>query len=142
VVDLAAGRGDVATGAPYRGRVDVRGMQLDVVQRHGQRRADRARATAQVNHDSSWPGHGSGLADQELGAASGDEDPGVHGYPKAAELSPAEDVLKGQAGGPPVHHGGEFGWRPRRGDEQLRFVLGEDTAGGRKPGDDDGSRAR
>src|SRR5664280_1952087 len=61
---------------------------------------------------------------------------------QAAELRPAEDVFEGQAGGSPVDHGGEIGSRPCRGDEQPRLVLGEDTAGGPKPGDDDRSRAR
>jgi hypothetical protein len=42
------------------------------------------------------------------------EDSGVHGYPQAAELRPAEDVLEGQAGGSPVHHGSEVGGRPCR----------------------------
>ena len=82
------------------------------------------------------------MADEELGAAAGYEDSGVHGYPQAAELRPAQDMFKGQAGGSPVHHGGEVGRRPCRGDEQPRLILGEDTAGGPKPGNDDGSRAR
>jgi hypothetical protein len=51
-------------------------------------------------------------------------------------------MFEGQAGGSPVHHGGEVGRRPCRGDEQPRLILGEDTAGGPKPGNDDGSRAR
>src|SRR5207344_1953357 len=81
-------------------------------------------------------GEGGGLADQELGAAARDEDPGVHGYPQAAELRPAEDVFEWLAPGPPVHQGGQLGWRPGCGDEQLRLVLGEDTARSPEAGDD------
>ena len=152
LVHLTTGGGDVAAGAPHRGGVDVDGVQLDPVQGRDQRGAHRARAAAQVDDDGSWPGEDlagvaggtageGGLADEELGAAAGYEDPGVHGDPQAAELRPAEDVFEGQAGDPPVHHGGEVGRRPRRGDEQPRLVLGEDTAGGPKPGDDGGSGA-
>jgi hypothetical protein len=152
-VDLTTGSGEVAAGAPHRSRVDVDGVQLDPVQGRDQRCAHRARAAAQVNDDSSWPGEGlagagslagqgGGLVDEELGAAAGYEDSGVHGYPQAAELRPAEDVFERQASGSPVHHGGEVDPRPCRGDEQLRLILGEDTAGGPKPGDDDGSRVR
>ena len=79
-----------------------------------------------------------GWADQELGAAAGHEDAGVHGDPQAAELRPAEHVLQGLAGGPPVHHGRQVGKRGGPGHEQLRFVLGEDAAGRPKPGDHDG----
>ncbi len=87
-------------------------------------------------------GEGGGVVDEELGAAAGHEDSGVHGYPQTAELRPAEDVFQRQAGGSLVHHRGEVGRRPCRSDQQPRLVLGEDTAGGPKPGDDGGSRAR
>jgi hypothetical protein len=78
---------------------------------------------------------GGGPADQELGAAARYEDAGIHRDPQAAELGPAENVLERLAGGPPIHHGGQGGRCPRRGDEQLRLVLGEDTARGPEPGD-------
>ena len=87
-------------------------------------------------------GEGGGLLDKELGAAAGYEDSGVHGYPQAAELRPAEDVFEGQAADSPVHHGGEVGRSLCRGDEQPCLVLGEDTAGGSKHGDDDRLRER
>src|SRR5262249_23709945 len=58
--------------------------------------------------------------------------------PQAAELDPAQDLFEGQAGDPSVHHGGQLGRRPGRVDEQLRLVLGEDTAGGPEPGGDGG----
>jgi len=65
----------------------------------------------------SLPGERGGMADEELGAAAGYEDAGIHCYPQAAELRPAEDVLQGLAGGSPVHHGGEVGRRTCRRDE-------------------------
>jgi hypothetical protein len=140
-VDLTIG-GDVAASAPHRDGVDVDGVQLDRTEERDQRGAHRARAAAEVEDDSSWPGEGGGLADEELGATARHEDAGVQGDPQVAELRPAEDVFEWHAGGSPAHHGGEVGRRPRCGDEQLRFVLGEDTAGGPKPGDDDGARTR
>jgi len=141
-VHLTPGGGNVASGAPHRGWVDVDGVQLDPIQGHDHRHADCAGATAQVNDDSSWPlgGEGRGLADEELGAAARHEDSGIHGYPQAAELRPAEDVLQGKAGDSPVDHGGEVVRRTRSAEEQPRLVLGEDTAGSPKSGDDNGSR--
>jgi len=128
-------------------------MQLDRAERLGQRRAHRARAAAQVDDDNRArrggvlpggvlpggrggpAGEGGGPADQELGAAARYEDAGVHRYPQAAELRPAEDVLERLAGGPLVHHGGQGSRCPRRGDEQPRLVFGEDAARGPEPGD-------
>ena len=80
--------------------------------------------------------------DEELGAAAGHEDSRVHGDPQAAELRPAQDVLKGQAGHPPVHHGGQLGRGLGGRDEQPGLVLGEDTAGGPEPGGDGGRGGR
>ena len=115
-------------------------MQLDPLQRRDQRGAHRARAAAEVDDDSSRPGEAGGLTDEELGADAGDEHAVVDDDPQAAELGPAENVFERQAGHSPVDHGGEVGRRARRGDEQPRLVLGEHTAGGPKPGDDDGFR--
>jgi hypothetical protein len=127
--DLGPGGGEVAAGAPHRGRVDIDGVQPDPVQCRDQRGSHRARAAAQVNDDESWPGDGlagrtgalageaGGPAHEELGAAAGYEDRGVHGYPQAAELRPAEDVFQGLAGGSPVHHGVQFGRIVRRAEE-------------------------
>ena len=139
--NLAADGGDVAAGAPDRDRIEVGGVQLDLAEGRGERHTERPRATAQVHDDGPGlsggrlAGEGNGLADQELGAAAGHEDAGVHGDPQAAELRPAEDVLERLAGGPPVQHGGQGGRCPRRGDEQPRLVLGEDAARGPEPGD-------
>ncbi len=83
-------------------------------------------------------GESDGLADQELGATAGHEDPGAHSDSQAAELGPADHVLQRLAGGPPVHHGGQVGQRGRRRPEQAGLVLGEDAAGGPEPGDHDG----
>ncbi len=153
LVHLASGAGKVAAGAPHRSRVEVGRVQLDRVQGHKQRDAHRARAAAQVDDDRRRPvrrladasggqplGESDSLLDEELGAASGHEDTGVHGYPQAAEPRPAKDVLKGQAGGPPIHHGGKLVLGPRRAKEQPRLVLGEDTADGPQPGNDGGQR--
>ena len=95
-------------------------MQFDQVQGRDQRGADRARAAAQVDNDSSWlgegladgadslAGEGGRLADEELGAAAGYEDPRVHGYSQAAEPRPAEDMFERhgqQRAGPPWRRG-------------------------------------
>jgi hypothetical protein len=76
------------------------------------------------------------LEDKKLGAVAGYEDSRVHRYPKTAELRPADDVLKWQTSGSLVHHGGEVGWRPCRGNEQSGLIFGENTTGGPKPVDD------
>ncbi len=105
---LSAGS-HIPAGAAHRGRFEVDGVQLGPFQRCDERGPHRARSAAQVDDDGSWPGQGGGLADEELGARAGYEDFWVHGYPQAAELSPAEDVLEGQAGGLPIHNRGEVG---------------------------------
>ena len=81
-------------------------------------------------------GSGDGLVDQEFGATAGYEDSGIHRYPQAVELRPAEDVLEGQAGDPAVDHRGEVRRGRGRGDEQPRLLLGEDASGRTQPGDD------
>ena len=96
--------------------------------------ADRAGATTHVEDDGSWPGDGDRVSDEELRASSGDEDTRIHHDPHAAELRPSDDVFDGLAGGSSLDHGREVGRRAGGGDEQPRFVLGEDTAGGTQPG--------
>ena len=81
-----------------------------------------------------------GLPDEEFGAAARHEDTGIDGYSQAAELRPPHHVLERLARRPPVYHRGEVCGRAGRGDQQPRFVLGEDTAGGAKPGHDGGRR--
>jgi hypothetical protein len=49
-------------------------------------------------------------------------------------------MFQGESGGSPGHQGGELSRRSRRGDEQQRFVFGEDTACRAKLGDNDGQR--
>ena len=137
-VDVGADRGEVAAGAGHRGGVDVGGVQLGGVQGGGERGAHRAGTAAQVDDHRARRGEPNSLADQELGAAAGHEDAGIHGYPQAAEVRPADDLFQRQAGCPPVHHGGELRRRGGRGDEQLRLVLGEHAPGGPQPGDDGG----
>jgi hypothetical protein len=125
-------------------------VHLGRVQGRGERRGHRPRTAAQV-HDDKRPGlHGAagliqraalpcerdGLLDKELGAAPGNEHAGADRYPQAAELGPAHNVLDRQPGGPPFHHDGEVGGRPRRRKEQPRLVLGEHDAGSPEPGYD------
>jgi hypothetical protein len=166
LVDLAARSADVSPSAAGRGRVDIDGVQLDVAQRCRERGADRAGAAAQVHHHdrprpgltgflagagvwgAGWLGgvrpgparfradEGHSVAHQELGSAAGNEHARVHGDTQAAELRPADDVLKRQAGHSLVYHLGQAGRRPGRADEQPRLVLGEDAAGRPEPGDD------
>ena len=131
-------RGGVAPGAADRGRLDVGGVQFRAGHGRGHRDADRARAAAQVDDDSTRPGHRDGLPDEELGTAARHEDPGVHGDPQPGEFRPAQDMLKGLAGDPLVHHRVQLAGGPGRGDEQLGLVLGEDAARGPEPGDDQG----
>ncbi|MDT4900075.1 MAG: hypothetical protein QOJ78_1005, partial [Pseudonocardiales bacterium] len=75
---------------------------------------------------------------QELGAAAGDEYPGVDLDAKAAELGPAQEVLERLACNPAIHERAELVRRARRSDEQLRLVLGEYAAGRSQRRDNDG----
>ena len=160
-VCVAAGGREIAAGAPYRGWVDVDGVQLDLTQFGGQRCAHRARAAAQVDNDDPGTGRacggagylaggsrragggggaageGGGAADEELGAPAWHEDARADGYPQATEIRPAHDLFQREAGGSPVHHGGDVGRGPRGGDDQLRLVLGEHAPGRPQPADED-----
>lgn len=51
------------------------------------------------------------------------------------EPGPAEDVFEGQSRDAPVHHGGGLVRGAGGGEDQLRLVLGEDTARGTERGD-------
>src|SRR2546423_1277569 len=87
-----------ACGAcPHRGRGTERADD------HGRRGRSPAAGAGRLPNESGGP------ADHELGAAARYEDAGVYGYPQAAELRPAEDVLEGVAGGTPVHHSVQVG---------------------------------
>ena len=119
-------------------------MQFGAAQGGRQRRAERARAAAQVDDDRrvQAAGQTGGLPDEELRTAARHEDPGVHGDPQAAELRPAKDVFEGKAGDAAVDHDGQVGGGGRGGDEQLGLVLGEDAAGDAEPRDDGGPGGR
>ena len=79
------------------------------------------------------PNQQSSLPDKELGAPPRHEHPGCHGNPEAAELGPAEDLLKRQADVALADHGFEFGWCAGRRHQQPGLVLGEDTTCGAEP---------
>jgi hypothetical protein len=138
LVDAAAG--EVLPGAADRGRVDVGRVHLGPLHGRGQRRADRARAAAQVDDHGARPGQRHGLPDEELGTPPRHEHPGRDGDPQAAEFGPAEDLLQRQPGRALADHGVEFGRRPGGGHQQPGLILGEHAARGAEPGDDDGIR--
>lgn len=117
-------------------------MQFDIDQLGGECGTESARTAAEVDHDGRARGQFRGLADQELGAAAGHEDPGVHGDAQAAELGPAEDVFQGMTGDAPFHHGGELDGTGSGGGDEVRLVLGEYAAGGAEGGDESGESER
>ena len=91
MVDVAAGRLDVAPGARDRGRVDVGGVQLGAAERDGDRQAKRAGAAAQVDDHRVRPASQRDRGvDEELAAAPRDEHPRVNEDPQPVELRPAD----------------------------------------------------
>ena len=106
---------------------------------------DRPGAAAQVDDDRRPSGAAGfaqeprGLPDQELGAAAGHKDSGVHFDPQPAELRPAQDVLERQAGNPLLHEGVEVVRRRGGRGQQPGLLLGEDAAGRPEPRDDRGA---
>jgi hypothetical protein len=142
LVDVAAGRLDVAPGARDRGRVDVGGVQLGrscgpsrgIAERDGDRQAKRAGAAAQVDdHRVRLVSQRDRGLDEELAAAPRHEHPGFHEDPQPAELRPADHQLERQAAGPPFDERVELGRAARGGREQPGLVFGEDAPGGAQP---------
>ncbi len=95
-MDMSARRPDVAAGAADRGGVDVGRVKLDAAHRGGQSGSHGTRTTAEIDDDGARPGEAGRLLDEVLRAAAGDEHARVHGDLLAAELSPAQEVFKGQ----------------------------------------------
>ena len=100
-VHLAAARRDIAPGAAHRGRVDIHGVQLDIVQPLSQGSPHGARAAAEIDDDGPRPGNGGrsadgvgGLANEELGPTSRYEHCLLESDPQPAELGPSDDVLE------------------------------------------------
>jgi hypothetical protein len=100
--------GNVLAGAAHGGRVDVGRVHLGPVGGRGHRRTDRARAAAQVDDDVPGRARAAACPTRNSVRRRGTKTPGVHGYPQAAELRPAHNVLERLAGGAPVHHGVEL----------------------------------
>ncbi|BCB91703.1 hypothetical protein Psuf_090160 [Phytohabitans suffuscus] len=139
LVDVAAGRGQVAPRAAYRRGVGVRGVDGDRAGGRGHRGGQGAGAAAHV--DDRGRGRAAGqqghrLADQQRGAPARDEDARVDRDPQAAELRPPQQVLQRLAGDPAGDQRGQVGGGVRGGGEQARLVFGEDTTRGAQPLDD------
>jgi len=132
----------VSAGATHGGWVDVGGVHLDPRHRGEQRGPHGTRAATQVEHHRARFGERDGVVGEELGAAARHEHPGVDLDPQATEFRPADQVFQRQPGGPLADQGVKFRECRGRGDQQPRLVLGEDTTGGTKPGDNDGEGAR
>lgn len=119
-------------------------MQFDGAERGGEGGADGTRAAAQVHHDGRVGDVGERLLDEELGTATGYEDPGFHGDAQSPELGPAQDEFEGLTQDTAVDHGGQFVRGAGGGEDQPCLVLGEHTAAWRaaRPRRSHGTRAR
>jgi hypothetical protein len=103
---------------------------------HGhQRRTHGAGSAAEIKDDGSRTGERRSFANEELSATTRHEDARIQRDPKTAERCPPEDLFEWDTGDTPADHRVEFGRRAGRLDEQLRFILGVDTAGGTQPRD-------
>jgi hypothetical protein len=79
-----------------------------------------------------------GFGDQVFGPPPRYENSFVEQDPQSAELREADHVLDRQPGDALLDHAGELGVVVCCGDQQVRFVLGEDAAGGAEGADDGG----
>jgi hypothetical protein len=117
-------------------------VQRDTADQRRQRHADRAAAAGEVYHGRARCGECRGLAYQQLGAATRDEDPRVYGDAQPAKVDPADDMFQRLPGDPPLDHGRQRGRRRRGVDQQLRLVFSEHAPGGAEPADDGGPAGR
>ncbi len=100
------------------------------------RRADRARAAAQVEHHPRL--HRAGELDQVLGASPRHKHARRDNESDAAELRPPQHDLQRLAFTPRRNHAVDLGVAPRRREDQRGLVLGENAAGGAEGFDDVG----
>jgi hypothetical protein len=124
---MANSRSYVAKGATHRNWINIGCVHLNSFQNRSQSGAHRTRATAQINYNRSWTSKISGLANEKLSAAAGNEDSWIHYDLKSAELRPADDMFKRKTSCSPVNHGGEFSWGLCCADEQPGLIFGENT---------------
>ncbi len=94
---LSARRPDIAAGAADRSGVDVGRVKLNPAHRGKQSSTYGTRTTAKIDDDGARPGEAGGLPYEVLRSAPGDEHARVHCDVLAAELSPAQEVFKGQS---------------------------------------------
>ena len=94
---LSARWPDVAAGAADRSGVDVGHVKLNPAHRCKQSSAYGTRTTAKIDDDGAASGEADGLLDEVFRSAPGDEHAWIHCDVLAAELSPAQEVFKGQS---------------------------------------------
>ena len=135
LVDVA-GFADIDPGAPYLGRIDVRRMQLRVAQPGSHGNAERADLAAHVEHDVARSPEQRRLLHEELGPVPWHEDTGLDDEADPVELGPPDDLLEGLPGDASGDQGLELLRIVRLGEQQSRFLLGEDAPRGPKPQDD------
>ena len=118
-----------ARSAPRPGRCRPRAARRRAPPRPAPHRARPIRSTGPPRRR---PVRASGdrLADQELGAPAGHEDPGGDGDPQAAELGPAEHLLQRLPRDPAPHQRVEAGGVGGGRAQQPGLLLGEDASRG------------
>lgn len=145
LVDLPAHQGQVASSAIHGAPVHVRCVQLDTGNAGGDCSTDGAGTTAQIHYDHGRISSGAGprpvvlqqrnsFVYQKFGASAGNKNARVHLNSQSAKACPTQHMFQREAGDPQLYRGSEFVSTGRRREEQLSFVLCEDTPRGPKPG--------
>ena len=116
--------GAATSGQPGRDREPERAGTAAQIDDHGDCAAAHPR-----------PPEPDGDRDQELASPARYENAGIHQYPQARELGPADHLLQWFPGCPSLYQGVKLRRGPGGRKQHRRLVLGEDTAGRAEPGD-------
>jgi hypothetical protein len=142
---------DIEPGTMDCGRIDIGRVHLHIRDQGRHRGAYGSRAAAQVNNNwrGGWPPllHDSAeecrsLSDQQFRPAARHENARLHPDPEPAKFCPAENVLERKPVDPPLHGVAQLFGTEASGEEEVRLVLGKDTAGGAEEAGDGGSGKR
>jgi hypothetical protein len=145
LIDLPTYSCEIPSSAVHRGGIDVCCMKF--LHRHlgSNRNAHSSGSTTKINNDAglrtgseALPLQCHGFRNEEFRAAARHKNTGINGNAKPTKAGPAKNILKRLTRNTTADPSRELITAGRLGQQQLRFFLGENTAGRPQQGDNFG----